>query len=104
MTVRENAKFYFLCVTCFDLHAHTRTRTQTNRASLVNNPKVLHEVKLHGSAKLSAGQGVVQIPNVSQEVDLMTNTPASFETVFSFQFNNDTSVVQDSDANLVAAG
>lgn len=65
-----------------------------------------HDVKLLGSAKFSNEKGVLQIPDESQTVDLRhqagralysspirlhdpnTETPASFETTFAFQFKN----------------
>ncbi|KAA8540113.1 hypothetical protein F0562_026805 [Nyssa sinensis] len=70
-----------------------------------NNGRISQDVKLLGSAIFSNEKGCVQIPDVSQQVDLrylagraiysspirlydpLTQTPASFETTFSFQFN-----------------
>lgn len=74
--------------------------------SFINNPRILDDVKLLGSAKFSKSKASLQIPDESQAVDLrhqagraiysspirlldpFTQTPASFETTFSFQFNN----------------
>lgn len=72
-----------------------------------NNPRILDDIKLLGSAKFSSSKsGAVQIPDESQASDLKhqagkaifsspirlydppTQTPASFETTFSFQFHN----------------
>ncbi|KAF1889447.1 hypothetical protein Lal_00024773 [Lupinus albus] len=76
--------------------------------SFTNNPRLVHDVKLLGSAKFSNEKGTLQIPNESQDTDIRhqagrgiysfpirlldpsTKTPASFETTFSFQFNNST--------------
>ncbi|KAK7275931.1 hypothetical protein RIF29_17058 [Crotalaria pallida] len=76
--------------------------------SLSNNPRLVHDVKLLGSAKFSNEKGALQIPNESQDtgirhqagrgiysfpirlLDPSTKTPASFETTFSFHFNNST--------------
>uniref|UniRef100_A0A5B7C2V8 Putative Concanavalin A-like lectin protein kinase family protein n=1 Tax=Davidia involucrata TaxID=16924 RepID=A0A5B7C2V8_DAVIN len=71
-----------------------------------NNARLNHDVKLLGSAIFSNEKGCLQIPDdVSQKVDLrhlagraiysspirlfdpLTQTPASFQTTFSFQFN-----------------
>ncbi|XP_030440375.1 L-type lectin-domain containing receptor kinase VIII.2-like [Syzygium oleosum] len=77
----------------------------------LDNPGIVHDVKLLGSAKLSKEKSAVQIPDVSEAADLRhlagraiysspvrlldptTRTPASFETTFDFQFENDSSVV-----------
>ncbi|XP_050204067.1 L-type lectin-domain containing receptor kinase VIII.2-like [Mercurialis annua] len=75
----------------------------------LDNPKIVHEIKLLGSAKLSNEKnGSIQIPDESQATDLrhqagralysfpirlldpVTKTPASFYTTFSFQFINST--------------
>lgn len=74
--------------------------------SLNNNPRLVHDVKLLGSAKFSNQKGSLQIPNESQDTDIRhqagrgiysfpirlldprTKAPASFETTFSFQLNN----------------
>ncbi|CAK7324282.1 unnamed protein product [Dovyalis caffra] len=71
-----------------------------------DDPKIVHEVKLLGSAKLSDEKGAIQIPDESHLSDLrhqagraiysypirmldpLTGTPASFEATFSFQFSN----------------
>ncbi|RVW41307.1 putative L-type lectin-domain containing receptor kinase S.7 [Vitis vinifera] len=71
-----------------------------------SNPSVYQDVKLLGSAKFSDDKASLQIPDASQAVDLRhqagraiysapirlfdppTQTPASFQTTFSFQFNN----------------
>lgn len=81
--------------------------------SLLNNPRIVHDVKLLGSAKFSNSKGALQIPDESQAVDLrhqagraiysspirlfdpLTQTPASFETTFTFQFNNASHVASD---------
>ncbi|RDX97388.1 putative L-type lectin-domain containing receptor kinase S.7, partial [Mucuna pruriens] len=73
-----------------------------------NNPRLVHDVKLLGSAKFSNEKGALQIPNESQDTDIRhqagrgiysfpirlldpsSKTPASFQTTFSFQFNNST--------------
>ncbi|KAK7301017.1 hypothetical protein RJT34_11872 [Clitoria ternatea] len=80
--------------------------------SLNNNPRLVHDVKLIGSAKFSDEKGAIQIPNESQDADIRhqagrgiysfpirlldpsTKTPASFETSFSFQLNNSTTSEQ----------
>ncbi|XP_057726391.1 L-type lectin-domain containing receptor kinase VIII.2-like [Arachis stenosperma] len=77
--------------------------------NLNNNPRLVHEVKLLGSAKFSDENGAIQIPIESQDTDIRhqagrgiynfpirlldprTQTPASFETTFAFQLNNSTS-------------
>ncbi|OWM79699.1 hypothetical protein CDL15_Pgr023111 [Punica granatum] len=74
----------------------------------LDNPRILHDVKLLGSAKLSKDKSALQIPDETEALDLRhlagralysspvrlleptTKTPASFETTFSFQFKNDT--------------
>ncbi|KAH7538348.1 hypothetical protein FEM48_Zijuj03G0190000 [Ziziphus jujuba var. spinosa] len=71
-----------------------------------NNPRILDDVKLLGSAIFSKSNASLQIPDESQATDLrhqagraiysspirlldpLAQTPASFETTFSFQFNN----------------
>ncbi|KAL9437104.1 hypothetical protein AB3S75_023026 [Citrus x aurantiifolia] len=88
--------------------------------SLHNNSKILHDLKLLGSAKLSNEKGVIQIPDDSQATDLrhqagraiysspvrlldpVTKTPTSFETTFSFQFNtsNSTRTSRDGGSSL----
>lgn len=73
----------------------------------LDNPRIPHDVKLLGSAKLSKERSALQIPDETEAVDLRhlagralysspirlldpaTKTPASFETTFSFQFKND---------------
>ncbi|XP_027331977.1 probable L-type lectin-domain containing receptor kinase S.7 [Abrus precatorius] len=80
--------------------------------SFINNPRIVHDVKLLGSAKFSNEKGALQIPNESQETDIRhqagrgiysfpirlldptTKTPASFQTTFSFQLNNSTTSEQ----------
>lgn len=75
--------------------------------SSVNNPRILEDIKLLGSAKLSNTNRSLQIPDESQAnglkqqagralysspirlFDPQTQTPASFQTTFSFQFHND---------------
>lgn len=70
------------------------------------NPTILHEIKLLGSAKFATEKSTVEIPNEFEALDLRhhvgralysslirlldpnTNSPASFETTFSFQFRN----------------
>jgi hypothetical protein len=71
----------------------------------LDDPKIVHEVKLLGSARFSDEKGAIQIPDESQldlrhqagraihaypirMLDPLTGTPASFETTFSFQFSN----------------
>ncbi|KAG6746562.1 hypothetical protein D5086_027711 [Populus alba] len=71
----------------------------------LDDPKIVHEVKLLGSARFSDEKGAIQIPEESQldlrhqagraiyaypirMLDPLTGTPASFETTFSFQFSN----------------
>lgn len=74
----------------------------------LENPRIVHEIKLLGSAKFLNQNGAVQIPDETHVSDLrylagraiysslirlldpITGTPASFETTFSFQFSNDT--------------
>ncbi|KAL6179578.1 hypothetical protein ACLB2K_051091 [Fragaria x ananassa] len=74
--------------------------------NLSYNPRILNDVKLLGSAKLASNTTAIQIPNESHVDDLRhqagraiysssirlldphTETPASFETTFSFQFHN----------------
>ncbi|XP_021762611.1 probable L-type lectin-domain containing receptor kinase S.7 [Chenopodium quinoa] len=73
------------------------------------NPRIEHDVKLLGSAKFSSDKRSIQIPDISETDDLRhqagraiysspirvfdpsTQTPASFDTTFTFQFNNHTS-------------
>lgn len=80
--------------------------------SFSNNPRLVHDVKLLGSANFSNEKGALQIPNESQDTDIRhqagrgiytfpirlldpsTKTPASFETTFSFQLNNSTTSEQ----------
>ncbi|KAL2921603.1 putative L-type lectin-domain containing receptor kinase S.7 [Bienertia sinuspersici] len=70
------------------------------------NPRLEHDVKLLGSAKLSNDSQSIQIPDISEADDLrhqagraiysspirvldpISQTPASFETIFTFRFNN----------------
>lgn len=71
----------------------------------LDDPKIVHEVKLLGGARFSDEKGAIQIPDESQldlrhqagraiyaypirMLDPLTGTPASFETTFSFQFSN----------------
>lgn len=74
--------------------------------SFSNNPRILNDVKLLGSAKLSTKTSAIQIPDESHVIDLRhqagraiysssirlldpyTEIPASFETTFSFVFHN----------------
>ena len=74
--------------------------------NLSYNPRILNDVKLLGSAKLASNTTAIQIPDESHVDDLRhqagraiysssirlldphTETPASFETTFSFQFHN----------------
>ncbi|KAF8042996.1 hypothetical protein BT93_A1358 [Corymbia citriodora subsp. variegata] len=87
----------------------------------LDNPRIVHDVRLLGSVKLSKEKGAVQIPDVSEAIDLRhlagralysfpvrlldpaTGTPASFETTFDFQFKND-SFVADSTSDAGTAG
>ncbi|KAG5052706.1 hypothetical protein AAZX31_02G207800 [Glycine max] len=79
--------------------------------SFSNNPRLVHDMKLLGSAKFSNEKGALQIPNESEEdirhqagrgiysfpirlLDPSTKTPASFQTTFSFQMNNSTASEQ----------
>jgi len=81
--------------------------------SFNNNPRIVQDVKLLGSAKFSNEKGALQIPDEAQAVDLRhragralysspirlldphTETPASFETTFAFQLNNATHLSSD---------
>ncbi|KAK9994938.1 hypothetical protein SO802_024641 [Lithocarpus litseifolius] len=78
------------------------------------DPRIFHDVRLLGSAKISNEKGAVQIPDESKAVDLKdqagralysspirlldphTKTPASFETTFAFQVNNASHLSSDS--------
>ncbi|XP_020205854.1 L-type lectin-domain containing receptor kinase VIII.2 [Cajanus cajan] len=80
--------------------------------SFSNNPRLVHDVKLLGSARFSNEKGALQIPNESHDIDIRhqagrgiysfpirlldpsTKTPASFHTTFSFQMNNSTASEQ----------
>ncbi|XP_058762284.1 L-type lectin-domain containing receptor kinase VIII.1-like [Vicia villosa] len=86
--------------------------------TFTNNSRLVHDVKLLGSARFSDEKGSLQIPNESQEtgirhqagrglysfpirlLDPITKTPASFQTTFSFQLNNSTT----SDSDLTDNG
>lgn len=86
--------------------------------TFTNNSRLVHDVKLLGSARFSDEKGSLQIPNESQEtgirhqagrglysfpirlLDPITKTPASFQTTFSFQLNNST----NSDSDLTDNG
>lgn len=90
----------------------------------LDDPKIVHDVKLLGSAKLSDEKGAIQIPDESKASDLrhqagraiysypirmldpLTRTPASFETTFSFQFSNSTNsqVNSTSEFNIPSGG
>ncbi|XP_002519607.2 L-type lectin-domain containing receptor kinase VIII.1 [Ricinus communis] len=88
----------------------------------LDNPRIIHEIQLLGSAKVSKEKGAIQIPDESQATDLkhqagraiysfpirlldpLTATPASFETTFSFQFTNSTTSNLSSTYNLTGAG
>lgn len=89
----------------------------------LDNPRMVHDVRLLGSAKLSKEKGAIEIPDVSEAVDLRhlagralysspvrlldpaTRTPASFETTFDFQFKNDSLVAPArNDAGSAGAG
>ncbi|GMI75607.1 L-type lectin receptor kinase S.7 [Hibiscus trionum] len=79
----------------------------------LDDPRVISEVKLLGSAKLSVEKSVIQIPDESVAYDLRhqagraiysspvrlldphTNTPASFQTTFAFQFSNSSNASAD---------
>ncbi|KAL5102461.1 hypothetical protein RYX36_006788 [Vicia faba] len=81
--------------------------------TFTKNSRLVHDVKLLGSARFSNEKGSLQIPNESQEtgirhqagrglysfpirlLDPITKTPASFQTTFSFQLNNSTSSASD---------
>ncbi|XP_028806614.1 L-type lectin-domain containing receptor kinase VIII.1-like [Neltuma alba] len=79
--------------------------------SASNNSRILHDVKLLGSAKFSEEKGALQIPDDSSDIrhragrgiysfpirmlDPETQTPASFQSTFSFQFINYSSAEQD---------
>jgi len=74
--------------------------------SMSVNPRITHDVKLLGSARLSDDKRSIQIPDSSDSDDIRhqagraiysspirvfdpdTQTPASFDTTFSFQFDN----------------
>ncbi|KAJ7965210.1 putative Lectin-like receptor kinase [Quillaja saponaria] len=76
--------------------------------SFSTNPSIFNDVKLLGSAKFSNKTGTLQIPDESQDDDIrhqagrglysspirfldpFSQTPASFQTTFSFQFDNST--------------
>ncbi|KAK8656154.1 hypothetical protein V6N13_108712 [Hibiscus sabdariffa] len=79
----------------------------------LDDPRVISDVKLLGSAKLSMEKGVIQIPDESVAFDLRhlagraiysapvrlldphTHTPASFQTTFAFQFSNSSNTSAD---------
>lgn len=72
------------------------------------NPRIEQDIKLLGSAKLSSDKQSIQIPDISETEDLRhqagraiyswpirvfdpsSQTPASFDTTFAFQLNNQT--------------
>ncbi|OIW16532.1 hypothetical protein TanjilG_32203 [Lupinus angustifolius] len=76
--------------------------------NLTNNPLLVHSIRLIGNAKFSTKKGALQFSNEAKGKDIKhqpgrgiysfpirlfdpsTNTPASFETAFSFQVNNST--------------
>lgn len=82
--------------------------------SMTSNSRILHDVKLLGSAKFSEEKGALQIPDESSDVrhqagrgiysfpirllDPETRTPASFQTTFTFQFINCSIVSQQNDS------
>ncbi|XP_059628899.1 L-type lectin-domain containing receptor kinase VIII.2-like [Cornus florida] len=86
-----------------------------------NNPRINHDLKLLGSAIFSNGKGCIQIPDIiSQRVldlrhlagralysspirlfDPISETPASFHTTFSFQFN---SILNSTNSELNTTG
>ncbi|CAK8537739.1 unnamed protein product [Lathyrus sativus] len=90
--------------------------------SFTNNSRLVHDLKLLGSAKFSNEKGSLQIPNESQEtgirhqagrglysfpirlLDPITKTPASFRTTFSFQLNNSTTGASDLSDNGGGSG
>ena len=92
--------------------------------SSLNNPRIVEDIKLLGSAKFSSSNtgGALQIPDESQAFDLKhqagkaifsspirlfdppTQTPASFETTFSFQFRNLSSPDSGSEAGGASHG
>ncbi|XVE58239.1 hypothetical protein DITRI_Ditri04bG0154200 [Diplodiscus trichospermus] len=79
----------------------------------LDDPRVISDVKLIGSAKLSREKGAVQIPDESDAFDLrhlagraiysspirlldpQTGTPASFQTTFAFQLSNSSNASTD---------
>ncbi|MBA0629904.1 hypothetical protein Godav_002048 [Gossypium davidsonii] len=81
----------------------------------LDDPSVLSDVKLLGSAKFSMEKSVIQIPDESEAFNLRhqagraiysspvrlldpyTHTPASFQTTFSFQFSNSSNASVDGD-------
>ncbi|MBA0871936.1 hypothetical protein Goshw_002542 [Gossypium schwendimanii] len=81
----------------------------------LDDPSVLSDVKLLGSAKFSMEKSIIQIPDDSKAFDLRhqagraiysspvrlldpyTHTPASFQTTFSFQFSNSSNASVDGD-------
>ncbi|CAL5189582.1 unnamed protein product [Lathyrus oleraceus] len=90
--------------------------------TFTNNSRLVHDLKLLGSAKFSNEKGSLQIPNESQEtgirhqagrglysfpirlLDPITKTPASFRTTFSFQLNNSTTSASDLSDNGGGSG
>ncbi|KAJ4712928.1 putative Lectin-like receptor kinase [Melia azedarach] len=95
-------------------HVHHHPGIPTNVTKNLHFPSfissssssTIHEIKLLGSAAFSSGKGSIQIPDPSPAVDHaykagraiysspirifdpLTSTPASFQTTFSFQFEN----------------
>ncbi|KAK4277667.1 hypothetical protein QN277_015628 [Acacia crassicarpa] len=81
--------------------------------TISNNSRILHDLKLLGSAKFSEENGALQIPDQSSDIrhqagrgiyafpirllDPETQTPASFQTTFSFQFINHSNSQQNND-------
>ncbi|XP_077233594.1 L-type lectin-domain containing receptor kinase S.4-like [Tasmannia lanceolata] len=76
------------------------------------NPRIHHDLKLLGNAKLSPQNGIIQIPDTQTQdlkfqagrviysspirlFDPHTQTPASFTTTFSFQINTNTTTASD---------
>lgn len=104
-------------------HMITMTKSHSfPKFSTSINPRIEHDIKLLGSAKLSSDKQSIQIPDISESDDLRhqagraiysspirvfdpnSQTPASFETTFSFQLNNHTSPLPSNSTSEEAHG
>ncbi|XP_010671293.2 probable L-type lectin-domain containing receptor kinase S.7 [Beta vulgaris subsp. vulgaris] len=104
-------------------HMITMTKSHSfPKFSTSINPRIEHDIKLLGSAKLSSDKQSIQIPDISELDDLRhqagraiysspirvfdpnSQTPASFETTFSFQLNNHTSPLPSNSTSEEAHG